>query len=453
MMEPTIAELSMPYDSSAATTSHMTNASQTEIRVEYLKHHWTVKNFSHCYQEYLENYVNLPNSDLTWSIKIYPKGNGENNKDFVFLCLNRVIGNNVKSNKIGFKSRFYLKNSEGRDIEMRIHPNPSHSDYVSYIKRDVLFPQIQPADSITVFVEIDVAVETVTTSVDDSCRFSKPCNCEHQLGDDYLKLLNDDVLTDFTIRVVQQRDAGGGGGGGGSICSGGAGGGAECSLTAAAAAANTVHPATPNALNDGGGAGGGHEGNVQIREIRVHKAILAARSPVFAAMLQHVDTSESKTGVLEIKDVEYGVVKEMLNFIYCGKSSSAELNEIASDLLIAADKYRLEELKTHCEHCLIQAINFDNACQLLIIADMYGAQFLRKRVLQFIMQHPKKITQTVGWESIIGDKAVLMTAGAISVTTTVFFFFFLLQHFVSSSFSACFLSICFCAAVDQKQQK
>lgn len=46
---------------------------------------------------------------------------------------------------------------------MRIHPNPSHSDYVSYIKRDVLFPQISPADSITVFVEIDVAVETVTT--------------------------------------------------------------------------------------------------------------------------------------------------------------------------------------------------------------------------------------------------------------------------------------------------
>ena len=46
---------------------------------------------------------------------------------------------------------------------MRIHPNPSHSDYVSYIKRDVLFPQIQPHDSITVFVEIDVAVETITT--------------------------------------------------------------------------------------------------------------------------------------------------------------------------------------------------------------------------------------------------------------------------------------------------
>ena len=59
-----------------------------------------------------------------------------------------------------FRSRFFLKNSEGKDIEMRVHPNPSHSDYVSYIKRDVLFPQIQPADSITVLVEIDVAVDT-----------------------------------------------------------------------------------------------------------------------------------------------------------------------------------------------------------------------------------------------------------------------------------------------------
>ncbi|KAL7077456.1 hypothetical protein ACQ4LE_003219 [Meloidogyne hapla] len=347
-MEPTCqsVELSMPIES-AGSSSQTTNASQTEIRVEYLKHNWTVKNFSHCYQEYLENYVNLPNSDLTWSIKIYPKGNGENNKDFVFLCLNRVLGTNVKNNKIGFRSRFYLKNSEGKDIEMRVHPNPSHSDYVSYIKRDVLFPQIQPADSITVFVEIDVAVETITTSVDDSFGPCRSCNCERQLGEDYLKLLSDMVLTDFTIKV-------------------------------------------------------------QEKEIHVHKAILAARSPVFSAMLQHVDTSESKTGILEIKDVEYNVVKEMLRFIYCGKSSG-ELSEIASDLLIAADKYRLEELKNHCEQSLIQAINFDNACHLLIIADMYGASNLRKKVLHFIKLHPKKIVHTAGWIAIIKEHPQLAT--------------------------------------------
>jgi hypothetical protein len=163
-------------------------------------HNWTVKNFSHCYQEYLENFVHLNKAEetLTWSVKIYPKGNGENNKDFVFLCLNRVINSNsasaaqqpplqaptlpvvtaggsaagqggvtsahklFTSGKIGFRSRFTLRNGDGKEIEMRVHPNPSHSDYVSYIKRDVLFPQILPQDMIVVTVEIDVAVETIT---------------------------------------------------------------------------------------------------------------------------------------------------------------------------------------------------------------------------------------------------------------------------------------------------
>ncbi len=166
-------------------------ASQTEIKVEKVTHNWTVKNFSHCYQEYLENFVQLRKGDdtLTWSVKIYPKGNGENNKDFVFLCLNRVANNSAggggasaagssgaaataaaagKFGKIGFKSRFFMRTVEGKDIEMRVHPNPSHSDYVSYIKRDVLFPQILPQDVIVVSVEIDVAVETVTTNNEDA---------------------------------------------------------------------------------------------------------------------------------------------------------------------------------------------------------------------------------------------------------------------------------------------
>lgn len=128
----------------------------------------------------------------------------------------------------------------------------------------------------------------------------------------------------------------------------------------------------------------------------------------FAAMLHHVDTSESKTGILEIKDVEYNVVKEMLQFIYCGRSSS-ELSEIASELMIAADKYRLEELKNHCEQSLIQSINFENACQLLIIADIYGALNLRKKVLHFIKLHPKKITATAGWQTIIKEHPQLAT--------------------------------------------
>ncbi|KAL3998449.1 Protein maternal effect lethal 26 [Acanthocheilonema viteae] len=349
-MEPSNSELSMPIESLSTMASHSSNSSQTEIKVEHVKHSWTVKNFSHCYQEYLENFVHLHRGEdtLTWSIKIYPKGNGENNKDFVFLCLNRVVSNTnapCKNGKIGFKSRFILRTSEMKEIEMRIHPNPSHSDYVSYIKRDVLFPQILPNDSIIVNVEIDVAVETVTTTLEEMLT----SNSEQQLTEDYLKMLKDNVLTDFTIKVSE-------------------------------------------------------------REIRVHRAILAARSPVFAAMLRHEDTNEAKTGVMVIEDLEYDTVTEMLNFIYCGRCLR-DVNEFAfaSDLLIAADKYRLEELKSHCEKALIQALTFENVCELLIISDIYSAPRLRHRAVEFIIQHPRNITSTPGWDNVVKQHHDLVT--------------------------------------------
>lgn len=104
-MEPCSAELGVGGADPPACFTHDSNKSQTEIRVEKLKHQWTVKNFTHCYLEYLENFVHLQKSadeTLTWSVKIYPKGNGENNKEFVFLCLNRVVPSNNKI-KIGFK--------------------------------------------------------------------------------------------------------------------------------------------------------------------------------------------------------------------------------------------------------------------------------------------------------------------------------------------------------------
>lgn len=71
------------------------------------------------------------------------------------------------------------------------------------------------------------------------------------------------------------------------------------------------------------------------KEFPAHKAILAARSPVFAAMFEH-EMEEKKQNRVDITDVEHGVMKEMLKFIYSGKSP--ELEKMADELLAAADK-------------------------------------------------------------------------------------------------------------------
>ncbi|KRY70394.1 Protein maternal effect lethal 26 [Trichinella pseudospiralis] len=262
------------------------NTSQTEIRVERISHQWTVKNFTHCYQEYLEYFVRLPRPDesLTWSIKIYPKGNGENNKEFIFLCLNRVVPLQSKVSKIGFKSRFIMRNAERKEIEMRVHPSPSHSDYVSYIKRDVLYPQILPHDIIIVTVEIDVAVEIVTTSNEDN--FSYTDSIKHFINDSEA-MLKSHTFSDFEIEV------------GGRI-------------------------------------------------IPAHRCILAARSTVFAAMLTH-QTHETQMGRLVIPDFDFEVISELVRFIYTGrcrrlKELSHDLLVVADKYRVLDLKIRCERV-------------------------------------------------------------------------------------------------------------
>lgn len=67
-------------------------------------------------------------------------------------------------------------------------------------------------------------------------------------------------------------------------------------------------------------------------------SLCVARSPVFAAMFEH-EMEERKQNKVAIIDVDQEVLKEMLRFIYTGKSPNLE--KMADDLLAAADKVRV----------------------------------------------------------------------------------------------------------------
>ena len=74
------------------------------------------------------------------------------------------------------------------------------------------------------------------------------------------------------------------------------------------------------------------------KEFSVHKAILAARSPVFAAMFEH-EMEEKKQNRVDITDMDPEVLREMLRFIYTGKTPF--LDKLDAELLAAADKVRI----------------------------------------------------------------------------------------------------------------
>ena len=75
---------------------------------------------------------------------------------------------------------------------------------------------------------------------------------------------------------------------------------------------------------------------VGSESIPVHRALLAARSPVFAAMFRHEDTKEAQESQVVISDVRAEVFKDLLHFAYTGVKPKC--GRLTTELLALADK-------------------------------------------------------------------------------------------------------------------
>lgn len=95
-----------------------------------------------------------------------------------------------------------------------------------------------------------------------------------------------------------------------------------------------------------------------LRQFKAHKAILAARSPVFAAMFEH-GMAESRANRVNITDVEPDILGEVLRFIYTGRVVGLDNPVMAQELLAAADKVK--------KAVLFSPLPFYGSCALLVV--------------------------------------------------------------------------------------
>ena len=136
---------------------------------------------------------------------------------------------------------------------------------------------------------------------------------------------------------------------------------------------------------------------VGSREFKAHKVILAVQSPVFRAMFES-EMMESKSNRVEIDDIDQESMEEMLTFIYTGKAPN--VGQMASKLLLPADKYQLDHLKVMCEEVLCRDVKVENVVDVLVLADKYSANQLKTICLKFIATHASETMQTQSWESL-----------------------------------------------------
>ncbi|XP_047104623.1 cortactin-binding protein 2-like [Schistocerca piceifrons] len=131
--------------------------------------------------------------------------------------------------------------------------------------------------------------------------------------------------------------------------------------------------------------------------VAAHRAVLAAASPVFAAMFAH-DMLEASCGQVSIDDVEGPVLRLLVAYTYT--LQAPQLPDTAAQLLSAADKYGLSALKAACERQLISQLAVETAAATAVRAVRHSCPDATRAAVAFIKDH-LQVMATRGWADAV----------------------------------------------------
>ncbi|KAL5197473.1 hypothetical protein ABZP36_000985 [Zizania latifolia] len=126
-----------------------------------------------------------------------------------------------------------------------------------------------------------------------------------------------------------------------------------------------------------------------------HRCVLAARSSVFKAEFFGAMNAKARR-IIMIKDMEAGVFRSLLHFIYTDTLPDASQDVVmAQHLLVAADRYNVffevkpdrynvERLKLLCEEKLSKNLDSDMVATSLALAEQHSCPGLKEACFEFL---------------------------------------------------------------------
>ncbi|CAL8114558.1 unnamed protein product [Orchesella dallaii] len=311
----------------------------TELEQEEFSFSWTIKNYSAMMQlEEVKSplFLGGAESKHEWQLKIHPKKNLEGTEYFgLHLTLAGFgDGGDFPSRKIQARFQFSLLDSEG-------------------------IPQMQTECSSILEFEKEIAC-----GYDNLLLSSELLNCSRRLTDD------DTLRVHLRVWIVN---------------------GLKHKRNRAAATREDERKSQSYkgirmlAFDMGNLFKGSVMTDIKVRTdngtFKAHKHVLAARSPVFAAMFALGPTQKPPNEIF-IGGFDNAVVQDMLQYLYTGEAQLLE--ERAAELLQIAEKCGLIELKESCESVLVKSISITNAAALLLLGHGHKANLLKSRAIGFI---------------------------------------------------------------------
>jgi len=329
----------------------------TQVKVVKFSYMWTISNFSYTREDLGEvlksSTFSAKDDKMKWCLRVNPKGLDEDSKDYLSLYLLLVSCN---KSEVRAKFKFSILNSKKEETKamesQRAYRFVQGKDwgFKKFIRRDFLMDEangLLPNDKLTFFCEVSVVCDSVNISGQGSA-VNFPVS-ENRLSSDLGELFVSGALSDVIVS-----------------CNG--------------------------------------------KEFNCHKVVLAARSSVFRAMFEH-NMEEKKNSAVKVEDVEGDAMEKLLHFIYTSKLDFLDSIsfELAARVLAAADKYELPRLKVACEECLSTRLTVENACEVLVLADLHNTIQLKLHVFKFINdRRVEDVMATDGWQQLLASHSHLV---------------------------------------------
>jgi speckle-type POZ protein len=144
-----------------------------------------------------------------------------------------------------------------------------------------------------------------------------------------------------------------------------------------------------------------------IKEVKAHRCVLTARSPVFRAMLCG-SMMESKETNICVEDMEPSVFEVLLHYMYhddlpsfMKDACTEEAITMAQHVLAAADRYGVERLKLICESMLGKTMDVYTVCSTLGFADRHNSERLKNCCLTYMLKDRERLKAIVKTEGFL----------------------------------------------------
>lgn len=122
--------------------------------------------------------------------------------------------------------------------------------------------------------------------------------------------------------------------------------------------------------------------NVELKEFRVHKIVLATRSSVFMAMFEN-KMQEHQLNQVIIEDFSAESVEEFLKFLYTGEIPD---QKNAMELFALASKYDVAQLKQICNDNILKNLDESNALEVLNLGNLYSSDGIIQKSFEKIVK-------------------------------------------------------------------